>query len=118
VFIAAGVLLPLGLWLALASQRLPPARPAPTRRGRHGIWLLSLLVGTVGGIYGIGGWSILGAGGFAGSYLGARLQRHLPERTLRRLLGVVPVLLDPLELDLQRGLAIWGVFWGRIRAGG
>jgi uncharacterized membrane protein YfcA len=144
--IAAGVLLPLGLWLALGSQRLPPTRPTPTRRGRRGIWLLSLLVGTVGGIYGIGGGSILapilmalgysafevapatlaatlltsiggivtyqilqathggaiapdwalgaflGAGGFAGSYLGARLQRHLPEQSLRRLLGLIACL--------------------------
>ena len=134
--VAAGVLLPLGLWLALGSQRLQPTRPTPTRRRRSGIWALSLVVGTVGGIYGIGGGSILapillalgysafevapatlaatfltsiggivtyqvlqathggaiapdwalgaflGAGGFAGSYLGARLQRHLPERTL------------------------------------
>jgi uncharacterized membrane protein YfcA len=107
---------------------------------------MSLLVGTVGGIYGIGGGSILapillalgysayevapatlaatfltsiggivtyqvlqathggaiapdwalgaflGAGGFTGSYLGARLQRHLPERSLRRLLGVIACL--------------------------
>jgi hypothetical protein len=28
----------------------------------------------------------------AGSYLGARLQRHLPERSLRRLLGVIACL--------------------------
>jgi uncharacterized membrane protein YfcA len=144
--VVAGVLLPLGLWLALASQRLPPSRPTPGRRGRTGIWALSLVVGTVGGIYGIGGGSILapillalgysayevapatlaatfltliggiityqilqtthggaiapdwalaaflGAGGFAGSYLGARLQRHLPERSLRRLLGVIACL--------------------------
>jgi len=144
--VAAGVLLPLGLWLALGSQRLPRPRPTPTRRGRQGIWALSLVVGTVGGIYGIGGGSILapilmafgysayevapatlaatfltsiagivtyqvlqathggaiapdwalgaflGAGGFAGSYLGARLQRHLPERSLRRLLGVIACL--------------------------
>ncbi|MGA2011128.1 MAG: sulfite exporter TauE/SafE family protein [Solirubrobacteraceae bacterium] len=144
--VVAGVLLPLGLWLALASQRLPPDRPTPTRKGRYGIWVLSLIVGTVGGIYGIGGGSILapillalgysayevapatlaatfltsiggiityqilqathggaiapdwahaaflGAGGFAGSYLGARLQRHLPERSLRRLLGVIACL--------------------------
>jgi uncharacterized membrane protein YfcA len=144
--VAAGVLLPLGLWLAVGSQRLPPERRAPTRRARHAIWLLSLLVGTLGGIYGIGGGSILapillargysayevapatlaatfltsiggivtyqvlqvthggviapdwalgaflGAGGFAGSYLGARLQRHLPERTLRRLLGLIACL--------------------------
>jgi uncharacterized membrane protein YfcA len=144
--VAAGVLLPIGLWLALGSQRLPPTRPTPTRRGRCGIWSLSLLVGTVGGIYGIGGGSILapilmvlgysafevapatlaatfltsiggivtyqvlqathggaiapdwalgaflGAGGFIGSYLGARLQRHLPEQSLRRLLGLIACL--------------------------
>jgi Sulfite exporter TauE/SafE len=36
--------------------------------------------------------AFLGAGGFAGSYLGARLQRHLPERTLRRLLGLIACL--------------------------
>jgi uncharacterized protein len=57
--VAAGVLLPLGLWLVLGSQRLAPAAPDPARWGRRGIWVLSLLVGTVGGIYGIGGGSIL-----------------------------------------------------------
>jgi uncharacterized protein len=34
----------------------------------------------------------LGAGGFAGSYCGARLQSHLPERNLRRLLGLIACL--------------------------
>jgi uncharacterized membrane protein YfcA len=141
--LAAGVLLPLGLWLVLGSQRVPRPRPTPTRRIRGLIWALSLAVGTVGGIYGIGGGSLLapilltagysayevapatltatfltsiagiisyqilqathggviapdwtlgaflGAGGFAGSYLGARLQQHLPERSLRRLLGLI-----------------------------
>jgi uncharacterized membrane protein YfcA len=144
--VAAGVLLPLGLWLALGGQRLPRDRPTYARRGQAGVWALSLVVGTVGGIYGIGGGSILapillalgysayevapatlaatfltsiggivtyqvlqathggaiapdwalgaflGAGGFAGSYLGARLQRHLPEQTLRRLLGLIACL--------------------------
>ena len=33
--------------------------------------------------------AFLGAGGFLGSYLGARLQSHLPERALRRLLGSI-----------------------------
>ena len=155
--VAAGVLLPLGLWLAVGSQRLAPAAPKLTRRGRCGIWSLSLLVGTVGGIYGIGGGSILapillalgytayevapatlaatfltsiggivtyqvlqtahggaiapdwalgaflGAGGFAGSYLGARLQRHLPERTLRRLLGLIACLVAVryVQMSLQ-----------------
>jgi uncharacterized membrane protein YfcA len=144
--VAAGVLLPLGLWLAVGSQRIAPTRPTPTRRARQWIWLLALLVGTVGGIYGIGGGSILapilmalgfsayevapatltatfltsiggiityqvmqathggaiapdwalgaflGAGGFAGSYAGARLQRRLPEQSLRRLLGLIACL--------------------------
>jgi uncharacterized membrane protein YfcA len=144
--VAAGVLLPLGLWLALGSQRLQPNRSRPAGRARCGIWALSLVVGTIGGIYGIGGGSILapilmalgysayevapatlaatfltsiggiityqvlqvthggaispdwalgaflGAGGFAGSYLGARLQRHLPERSLRKLLGAIACL--------------------------
>ena len=141
--VVAGVLLPLGLWLALGSQRIPRPRPALSRRGQCAIWGLSLAVGTVGGIYGVGGGSLLapiliaagfsayevapatltatfltsifgiityqilqathggaiapdwalgaflGAGGFFGSYLGARLQSRLPERNLRRLLGVI-----------------------------
>jgi uncharacterized membrane protein YfcA len=144
--IVAFVLLPLGLWLVLGAQRAAPPRPAPSPRRQRSTWLLALAVGTVGGIYGIGGGSILapvlialgysvyevapatltatfltslagivtyqilqlihhgaiapqwvlgaclGAGGFAGSYCGARLQRHLPERSLRRLLGVVACL--------------------------
>ena len=147
MFIAAGVLLPLGLWLLLGSQRLVPSRPEPGRRGRGLIALLALAVGVLGGIYGIGGGSLLapvliasgfsayevapatllatfltsiagvatfevlqfthggsvapewilgismGAGGFAGSYAGARLQSRLPETSLRRLLGLVACLL-------------------------
>jgi uncharacterized membrane protein YfcA len=144
--IAAFVLLPLGLWLLLGAQSLTRPRPPQTRRHRQATWLLSLVVGTIGGLYGIGGGSILapilialgysvyevapatlvatfltsiagiatyqvlqavhggaispqwilgaclGAGGFAGSYCGARLQRHLPERNLRRLLGTIACL--------------------------
>jgi uncharacterized membrane protein YfcA len=144
--LAAGVLLPLGLWLMLGGQSTVPERPAPTRRVRALTWLLALVVGTVGGIYGIGGGSLLapiliavgfsvyevvpatlaatlitsvlgivtyqilqltqggaiapewilgaflGAGGFAGSYCGARLQSLLPERSLRRLLGLIACL--------------------------
>jgi hypothetical protein len=144
--VAAGVLLPLGLWLMLGSQRMKPPRPTPTVTTRRWIWLLSVLIGTVGGIYGIGGGSLLapvlllagfsayevapatltatfltsiggiityqilqlshggtiapdwalgaflGAGGFAGSYCGARLQRHLPEQSLRKLLGAIACL--------------------------
>jgi uncharacterized membrane protein YfcA len=144
MLVAALVLLPLGLWLLLAGSRLAPAAPrAMTARMRRVIWVLALAVGIVGGIYGIGGGSLLapiliaagfavyevapatlaatfltslvgiatyqvlqlthggtiapdwalglwlGAGGFAGSYVGARLQRRMPETSLRRLLGLV-----------------------------
>lgn len=34
----------------------------------------------------------LGAGGFADSYLGARLQSRLPERNLRKLFGLIACL--------------------------
>jgi uncharacterized membrane protein YfcA len=145
--VAAGVLLPLGLWLMLGAQRIPRDRPPPSATTGRVIWALALLIGTVGGVYGIGGGSLLapillaagysayevapatimatfltsvvgvltyqllqlahggaiapewilgawlGAGGFAGSYLGARLQRHLPERTIRRLLGLIACLI-------------------------
>jgi uncharacterized protein len=145
-FVAAGVLLPLGVWLALGSQRVPRPRPEPTAWIRKMILVLSLVVGVVGGIYGIGGGSLLapillaagfsayevapatlaatfltsiagivtyqilqlthggsiaphwalgaflGVGGFAGSYLGARLQSQLPERSLRKLLGAIACL--------------------------
>lgn len=147
MLIAAGVLMPLGLWLILGSQRMARPRPEPGRTGRRLISLLALAVGVVGGIYGIGGGSLLapaliasgfsayevapatllatfltsiagiatfevlqltdggsvapewilgiamGLGGFAGSYIGARLQSRLPERSLRRLLGVIACLI-------------------------
>ena len=57
--VAAGVLFPLGLWLLLGAQRLPPREREFSGRARVAIWVLSLVVGTVGGIYGIGGGSIL-----------------------------------------------------------
>lgn len=145
--VAAGVLLPLGLWLLLGSQRLKRDRPSPSRRVRWVISALALVVGIVGGVYGIGGGSLLapvlliagfsayevapatlastfvtsvvgvatyqvremthggqvapvwslgawiGAGGFAGTYLGARMQRRLPETSIRRLLGLIVVLI-------------------------
>jgi uncharacterized membrane protein YfcA len=59
-FVVAAVLLPLGIWLGLSA----PARTASdTRPGRVVplplLTLLAVLVGCVGGIYGIGGGSIL-----------------------------------------------------------
>jgi uncharacterized membrane protein YfcA len=144
--VVAAVLLPLGTWLALtrpASQDEPGRAvrviPAPV------LVVLAASVGCVGGIYGIGGGSILapvligtgrrpsqvapaalastlvtsvagvitfvilslhepdsvapdwdtglalGLGGLAGGYTGARLQSHLPDALIRRLLGVLVI---------------------------
>ncbi|MFF9810711.1 TSUP family transporter [Streptomyces coeruleorubidus] len=57
--LVAALLMPLGLWLI--GRTLRPARPAPTAEpSPRGITGLALAVGVVGGIYGIGGGSILG----------------------------------------------------------
>jgi uncharacterized protein len=58
LIVVAAVLVPLGAWLAFA--RPPRAAAAPDRKRRRQIFILALGVGTVGGIYGIGGGSILG----------------------------------------------------------
>ena len=145
-FVVASVLLPLGAWLALtrppsADDQERPARVTPL----PALVLLAALVGCIGGIYGIGGGSILapilistgrpprdvapaalastfvtsvagvvtflilsvhhhgsvapdwptgvalGIGGLAGAYTGARLQRHLPDVLIRRVMGVLVV---------------------------
>jgi len=57
--IAALVLLPLGLWLLVGAQNLARPRPEPTTRHRRMTCLLAVIVGIIGGIYGIGGGSIL-----------------------------------------------------------
>jgi uncharacterized membrane protein YfcA len=43
--------------------------------------------GPIAAEWALGAW--IGAGGFAGSYLGARLQSRLPEASIRRLLGLI-----------------------------
>jgi uncharacterized membrane protein YfcA len=58
LLVVAAVLVPLGAWLAFA--RPPTAAGSPDLRRRRQIFVLALAVGTVGGIYGIGGGSILG----------------------------------------------------------
>jgi uncharacterized protein len=58
LLVVATVLVPLGAWLAFARPPAPTTSPDPGQRRL--IVLLALAVGTVGGIYGIGGGSILG----------------------------------------------------------
>jgi uncharacterized membrane protein YfcA len=57
--IVAAVLLPLGLWLCVRAVR-PPRRTRPAPPPSRAVLVLGLLAGTVGGIYGIGGGSLLG----------------------------------------------------------
>lgn len=58
--IVAAVLLPLGVWLCTQTLRRP-GRPHPRPQPSHrSIVMLGLAAGTVGGIYGIGGGSLLG----------------------------------------------------------
>ena len=144
--VVAAVLVPLGSWLtvtrpASAEDSGRPARPIPAPL----LLVLAAVVGCVGGIYGIGGGSILapiligtgrhpaqvapaalattlvtsvagvitfallslhrpgsvapdldigialGVGGLAGAYTGARLQSHLPDALIRRLVGVLVI---------------------------
>jgi uncharacterized protein len=56
--VIAVVLAPLGAWLALTAPPSPAGQP--DRICRRQIVVLALAIGTIGGIYGIGGGSILG----------------------------------------------------------
>ncbi|WP_460365919.1 TSUP family transporter, partial [Actinocorallia lasiicapitis] len=53
--LVAAFLFPLGLWLC--TKPLRPHHPAPTPPSTRSITALSLTVGVIGGIYGIGGGS-------------------------------------------------------------
>jgi uncharacterized membrane protein YfcA len=57
--IVAALLLPLGVWLCWRTLR-PAREQATTTPSRRSITGLALAVGVVGGIYGIGGGSLLG----------------------------------------------------------
>jgi hypothetical protein len=89
------VLLPLGLWLGFSVYEVAPATLAATfLTSIVGIASYQVLQLSHGGAI-APEWTLgafLGAGGFAGSYCGARLQSRLPERSLRRLLGCVACL--------------------------
>jgi uncharacterized membrane protein YfcA len=144
--VVAAVLLPLGSWLAVTRPAPPHADARPVRSiPRPLLAMLAAAVGCVGGIYGIGGGSILapiltgtgrrpaevapaalastfvtsvagvvtflilsihhqgsiapdwltgialGIGGLAGAYTGARIQHHLPDVMIRRVMGVLVV---------------------------
>jgi hypothetical protein len=144
--VIAAVLLPLGLWLTLTRPAHPDQAPSRIRgMPRPALILLATMVGCIGGIYGIGGGSILapiltgtgrppsqvapaalastfvtpaagvatflilsihrhgpvapdwptgialGIGGLAGAYTGARIQHHLPDLLIRRVMGVLVI---------------------------
>jgi uncharacterized membrane protein YfcA len=140
--VIALVLIPLGAWI-LVSRRAEPSSKPSAQLNSLVLGVLAAGVGCVGGIYGIGGGSILapilvgsgrsatevapatlastfvtsiagvvtfvilsvehqgsvtpdwgvglalGIGGLVGGYTGARLQPHLPETTIRSLLGIL-----------------------------
>jgi uncharacterized membrane protein YfcA len=144
--VVAAVLLPLGIWLALTSPARADGEAERVRAVPPPVLiLLAAVVGCIGGIYGIGGGSILapiligtgrpprevapaalastfvtsvagvitfvilsvhhhgsvapdwptgialGIGGLAGAYTGARVQQHLPDTAIRRVMGVLVV---------------------------
>ncbi len=146
--VVAAVLVPLGAWLALTRPTRPGTEPRPARTiPRPVLILLAAMVGCVGGIYGIGGGSILapiligtgrpprevapaslastfvtsvagvitflilsvhhhgpvapdwptgialGLGGLAGAYTGARIQHRLPDAFIRRIMGVLVIVI-------------------------
>ncbi len=57
--LVAAFLLPLGLWLCLRTVR-PSAGPPAAEPSRTSVSLLALGVGVIGGIYGVGGGTLLG----------------------------------------------------------
>lgn len=57
--IVAGLLLPLGIWLCLPRKRTIPSPPLAIAPARSTTIALATIVGVVGGIYGIGGGSLL-----------------------------------------------------------
>ncbi len=59
LIVVALVLFPLGAWLATVGVRPPTGSSRRSEPSRRVIFILALAVGAIGGIYGIGGGSIL-----------------------------------------------------------
>jgi uncharacterized membrane protein YfcA len=93
--VVAVVLAPLGAWLATIGSDRPRASSSRAEPSDRVLMGLALAVGVIGGVYGVGGGSILALGftmglaGLVGSYVGAHLQARRPEALIRRLLGVL-----------------------------
>ncbi|MFI9150567.1 TSUP family transporter [Streptomyces sp. NPDC053367] len=58
--LVAALLLPLGTWLCLRTLRPVRRRPGAAEPSAPALAVLALAVGVVGGVYGIGGGSLLG----------------------------------------------------------
>ncbi|MEU0479215.1 sulfite exporter TauE/SafE family protein [Streptosporangium sp. NPDC006013] len=58
--LVACLLFPLGVWLCARTLRPPRGPAAASPPSRRAIGLLAVIVGAVGGMYGIGGGSLLG----------------------------------------------------------
>lgn len=78
VHAVAGAALAATFLTSIAGVALYSLLPAPLGLATHPDWLLGLL---------------FGVGGMLGMYLGARLQRHVPQTALRLLLGIMIALL-------------------------
>jgi uncharacterized membrane protein YfcA len=57
--VVAAILLPLGLWLCVGAFTRSRATPEPVAFSSRSLAILALGVGVVGGIYGVGGGSLL-----------------------------------------------------------
>lgn len=80
VYAVEGTALAASFLTSLAGVALYSLAPAPPGLATHPDWLLGAL---------------FGAGGMLGMYLGARLQRNMPQAVLKLLLGVMIALLAP-----------------------
>lgn len=96
------LLAPILLALGFSAYEVAPAPLTATfLTSIAGVGTYQMLQLTHGGAIApewiLGAW--MGAGGFLGSYVGARLQRRLPEASLRRLLGLIACVIAARYVD-------------------